>query len=52
MYEFETYFKTFLKKLNTIQLTWIHLNVLDHSTNAKVQDYLNLAFQNFFYTCH
>lgn len=25
----------------------LNLNLLDHSTNAKLQDYLNLTFQNF-----
>ena len=50
MYKFETFFKTFFKKTkyNTTYVVGdLKLNLLDHSTNAKVQHNLDIAFQNF-----
>ena len=48
--EFEIYLKQFLhksKNKNSYLVGDFNLNLLDHRTNTKVKDYLNLTFQNF-----
>ena len=47
--EFQIYLKQFLyksKKKNSYLVGDLNLNLLDHRTNTKVKDYLNLTFQN------
>ena len=48
--EFEIYLKQFLHKSKNKKSDLVrdlNLNSLEHSTNTKVKDYLNLTFQNF-----
>ena len=48
--EFEIYIKQFLyksKNKKSYLVGDLNLNFLDHKTNKKVKDYLNLTFQNF-----
>ena len=48
--EFEIYLKQFLyksKNKKSYLVGDLNINLLDHSTNTKVKDYLNLTFQNF-----
>ena len=48
--EFEIYIKQFLyksKNKKSYLVGDLNLNFLDHKTNKKVKDYLNLSFQNF-----
>ena len=48
--EFEIYLKQFLhkpKNKKSYLIKDLSLNLLDHRTNTKVKDYLNLTFQNF-----
>ena len=49
--EFEKYLKDFTNKAKSNQkdlyiVEDLNLNLLDHSTNSKVKDYLNIVFQN------
>ena len=48
--EFEIYLKQFLykpKSKKSYLVGYLNLNLVDHRTNAKLKDYLNLIFQNF-----
>ena len=48
--KFEIYLKQFLHKFKSKKSYLVgdlNPNLLDHKTNTKVKDYLNLTFQNF-----